>query len=227
MTTSSELRPRRFCAAVLSGIFVATSVFAVAPKQAHADEVSPSGKGIVGGALLGAEVVTITESLIGVHNGWAYLAGAVVGGAGGGVGGYFIEQNSTDGKAPVFILAGGLALVIPAVVLSLNATRYRASADASEDSAPKNSDEPANPADSSSAPAAKDATPPAPAATPAPAAAPAPTPPPQSLLDIRGGGIALGLPVPEVRPVFSTRDLRQYGMAQQTELRLPVVHVSF
>lgn len=211
-----------------------TSVFAVAPREARADEVAPTAKGVVGGGLLGAEVVTITESLIGVRNGWAYVIGGAVGAGGGAVGGYFVEQNSTDGRAPVFMLAGGLALVIPAIVLSLNATRYRASEEAIEDNAPTN--EPAadpagnltvgggSSAAGTTPPAAPPAAP-APATTPAPAAAPAT--PPTSLLNLKGGDFLLGVPVPEVRPVFSTRDLRQYGMAQQTELRLPVVNVTF
>jgi hypothetical protein len=73
--------------------------------------------------LLGAEVVTIIESIAGVRPGWAYAVGAIVGAGGGGVGGYFVEQGSTDGKVPMYMLAGGLALIIPSVVLTLNATR--------------------------------------------------------------------------------------------------------
>src|SRR5579859_1494648 len=61
----------------------------VAPlRDARADNVSPSGKGITGGGLLGAEVVTIIESLVGVRAGWAYVVGAVVGAGGGAAGGY-------------------------------------------------------------------------------------------------------------------------------------------
>src|SRR5580700_7925065 len=85
-------------------------------RDAHADEVSSTGKGITGGALLGAEVVTMVEAIAGVRSGWAYAIGAIVGAGGGGAGGYFVEHSSTDGKAPTYMLAGGLALVIPAIV---------------------------------------------------------------------------------------------------------------
>lgn len=104
--------------------------------EARADEVSPTGKGISGGALLGAEVVTIPMGIAGVHSGWAYLVGGVLGAGGGAVGGYFVEQSSLNGQGPVYMLAGGLALVIPALVLSLNATRYRPSEGATEDHPP-------------------------------------------------------------------------------------------
>jgi hypothetical protein len=226
---------------------------------AQEEQISPKGKGITGGALLGAEAVTIVESIAGVHKGWAYGVGAVVGAVGGGIGGHFVENGSSDGRAPVYMLAVGLGLVIPALVLSLNAVRYQPSDYGSEDHAPTNAP-PADPGlkggssisapaavtpvTAPAAPGASPATapppttaPPAPV-TPAPApATPAPaTPPPASgggkapsltLLDMTGGSMRLGVPVPEVRPVYTLSELRQYGMAQQTEVRMPLVKIAF
>jgi hypothetical protein len=37
----------------------------------------------------------------------------------------------------------------------------------------------------------------------------------------------LGIPVPDVRPVYSVSDQRQYGMRAETEVRVPVLHVTF
>ncbi len=105
---------------------------------ARADEVSSGGKGIVGGGLLGADVVTGTMGIIGVHNPWFYVIGGGVGAAGGAVGGFAVQQASGDGRAPMYLLAGGLALLIPAAVLTLDATRFRPSDDATEDKAPTN-----------------------------------------------------------------------------------------
>jgi hypothetical protein len=220
---------------------VATFVgMAAMPPIAHADEVSPTGKGIAGGALLGAEAVTIVESLADVHAGWAYAVGGIVGAGGGAVGGYFVEQGSNDGRAPVYMLAGGLALVIPAIVLTLNATRYRPEAGATDDHVPTApAAEPGvpgagvvEPPPGASPPAAAPApasAPPADTAPPAPAtpSAPPPAPPPQSLLDMRPGQVRMGVPVPDVRPVFSMAQQRQYGMRAETELRVPVLHVTF
>jgi hypothetical protein len=78
------------------------------PFAAHAegvDEASGTGKGIVGGALLGGELVMVTEAAFKVKPAWAYVVGGVAGGAAGGIGGYFVEQN-TDARAPMLMLAG-------------------------------------------------------------------------------------------------------------------------
>ena len=250
--TATSSRPRLFqkaSAVTTAGILAFTCVMAHAP-VAHAvetGEVSPTGKGIVGGALLGGEVVTIVEALAGVKPTWLYLLGGGLGAVGGGIGGYFVEQSSTNGRVPVYMLAGGLGLLIPAIVLTLNATRYMPSEDATEDHAPTNLP-PADPgAPSNNAVGAPIQTNP-PAAAPAPGApssngsptTPA-TPPggggtsggggppalPLSLFQMNGGTMRLGLPIPEVRPVYSMSDLKQYGMAQQTEVRMPLVKVVF
>lgn len=209
---------------------------------ARADEVSPTGKGIAGGALLGGEAVMIVESLADVRAGWAYAVGGLVGAGAGGVGGYFVEQGSSDGRAPVYLLAGGLALVIPAIVLTLNATRYRPDEGVTDDRAPTGpAAEPGVPGAGVVAPSVSPSPPPAAAPAPPadatpPSAPPAPTtpgapppiaPPPQSLLDMRPGLVRMGVPVPDVRPVFSMSQQRQYGMRAETELRVPVLHVTF
>ena len=208
---------------------VGAVVLAATARDARADDVSPTGKGIGGGALLGAEVVTITESLVGVHAGWAYWVGAIVGAGGGGAGGYFVEKGSTDGTVPMYMLAGGLALAIPAIVLTLNATRYMPEEGATEDRAPT---APAGPAAEPGVPGAgvvspsTSATPP-PAPTAAPPASAAP-PPPQSLLDVHSGALRMGVPVPNVLPVYSAVEQRRFGLrSAETELRMPVLHVAF
>ena len=60
-------------AAVLSLATVA------APSVARADDQTPSasGKGIVGGALLGAEAVMLVEAAASVKPPWAYAVGAL------------------------------------------------------------------------------------------------------------------------------------------------------
>jgi hypothetical protein len=145
-----------------------------------------------------------------------------VGAGGGAVGGWAIENASfsSDGAVPMALLAGGLALVIPAVVLSLDATRFRPEEGATEDHVPMG---PA--ADPGAAGGSVVGSPPPPAPPPAaPAGSP---PPPQSLLDMHKGEFRVGVPVPDVRPVFSMVDQRQYGMHAQTELRMAVLHVTF
>jgi hypothetical protein len=219
--------------AALLGVTVVTAP----SRMARADEVSPNGKGVVGGALLGGEVVTITESLAGVRPPWAYVVGGIIGAGGGGVAGHFIEQDnaSQNGRVPMYMLAGGLALLIPAIVLTLNATRWQPEEGATEDSAP--TAPPAEPGvvggsivtgtpATASPPAPVQPTAP-PAGTPAPPPAASPTPPPQSLFDVHGGSLRLGVPLPDVRPVFSVAERRQYGMQAETEVRMPMLHMTF
>jgi hypothetical protein len=212
-------------ALVLATVF-AVGAFSSAAQAQESGNVNSTPKGIIGGALLGMEAGTIVESIAGVRNGWVYLASDIVLGAGGAAAGYEVEKTSSSGTAPVLMLAGGLGLAIPAIVLTLDALVTR-SDNASEDNAPTNAP-PANPG----APG-KSIVGPAPAATPAPAAAPhaqlapAPSKVHLSLVDVNRAGMHLGVPMPEVRPVFSMSELRQYGLAQQTEVRMPLVQIAF
>jgi hypothetical protein len=206
--------------------------FVTYASNAAADEVSPNGKGTVGGALLGGEVVVIVEAIAGVHKTWAYGVGAAVGAVGGGIGGYFIEQGSSDGRIPVAMLAGGMALVIPALVLTLNATRYMPDETATEDKAPTNQPA-ANPGTpgGSSVEGVPGAAPPPSGGSGAPAPS-APPPPPQSLLDLQlldrtVPTVRLGVPAPRVMPMWSPKEEKEYGFRQGTEVRMPVVGVTF
>ncbi len=174
-------RIRSFAVAALAG-----SVLVGTPSTARADDVPPTGKGIVGGAFLGAEVVVFVEAIAGVRSGTAYLLGAGAGAVAGGVGGYFVEQAVSDGRVPAYMLAGGLALIIPALVVTLDQTRYLPTEGAREDRPVNNlpPSDPGKPGGSSvvgaeTAPSTPAATPPG-GVTPTPAAplAPAPATPP-------------------------------------------------
>jgi hypothetical protein len=243
----------RFVALTAAAAF--TAVLS-SPGEAAADgPVQTWGKGTVGGALLGAEVVVIPMGAAGLNRGWPYFVFGGLGMVGGAVGGYFLDQHfavSTDAKGNVtggpatpsmIMLAGGLALVIPAVIVSLNATAYR----------PPDSDrnEPAN-----NEPA-KDAPKPSPG--PSPGAIPGEAPPPgstsslrgarerpaayqyrsyrgrvaamphipTSLLDMYPGKMGFGLPAPQVRPLYTQTEMVRYGVSQGTEVQLPVFKAMF
>lgn len=233
--------------AALAAAAAFTAVLA-APGDAEAGgPVQTWGKGTVGGALLGAEVVVIPMGAAGLNRGWPYFVFGGLGMVGGTIGGYFLDKHfavNTDANGNVtgggpaepslYMLAGGLALVIPAVIVSLNATAYR----------PPDSDrsEPANNEPS------KDVPKPAPG--PAPGAAPgeAPVQPagptsfyhyraygrtaamphiPTSLLDMYRGKVGFGLPAPQVRPLFTQVEMSRFGVAQGTEVQLPVFKAMF
>ncbi|HYP74769.1 MAG TPA: hypothetical protein VER12_02365 [Polyangiaceae bacterium] len=238
--------------------FLGTLILAtlsLASLSAHAEEVSTTGKGIVGGSLLGAEVVLATEAAFKVQPAWAYVVGGVGGAAAGGVGGYFIEQDANP-KTTMLMLAGGMALVIPTTVLVLSATAYEPPANYTQDHAP--TDEPV-----AEPPRPNDTPAPAPAVTSpsgnevtAPATAPSEAPPPPvtpnptssvrkhksnahrtlpldyhltppALIGVSSNALTLGVPAVEVRNVYSRNELAFYGVNQATELRVPVLNVLF
>lgn len=214
---------------LLSGAAVAaTLVLGGSPARAAEDatEASPTGKGITGGALLGAEVVMLFEAAIKVKKPWAYALGGIAGGVAGGVGGYFVE-DSGDAKLSIYLLAGGMALAIPTTVAVLNATSYDPGADATEDRGTK--DEPV-------------AEPPQPTAAPPQGATKkarsrrvarrAPTQPelytaPPALVGASPSTLSLSLPAVEVRNAYSRAELVQYGVKQATEVRVPVMRFVF
>jgi len=222
-----RIEKRLTAAAVAAASFAA--VLAGSPTEARADgPVTPTGKGMVGGGLLGAEVVCITMGAIGVEKGWPYFVFGAVGAAGGVVGGYFVEQATATGPAEpaLFMLAGGLGLVIPTLIVSLNATHYK----------PPETDrqnEPATnePAKESPTPAAAPGSAPPPSPTtrrdhkgPAVAAIPHI---PVSMFDMYKGKLALGVPALEVRPLYTPREVWQYGVSQGNEVRVPLFQAMF
>lgn len=215
----------------MSGLTVAAfglgTLVAHAP-DARADDIKGTPKGMVGGGFLGAEVVAIPMAIAGVKAGWAYAVFPALGAAGGVVGGYFMDHAYDTSGPPqspaygsAFMLAGGMALIIPTIVLILNATRYHPAAGAVEDRAPKNVGPEANPGaagGSSVAPASKDS-----------GAGGAGQPPyvPLSLVDVHDGTLRLGLPVPEVHEAYTLKEVKELGVVQTTEVRVPVFKLAF
>jgi hypothetical protein len=221
--TSTQSARRALFLSVLVG---ASALFTTAatPPEARADEIPGTGKGIAGGALLGGEIVTIPMAIAGVRPGWAYALGGGLGAVAGGVGGFFIEggtsSSTTNGQASTYMLAGGMVLIIPALVLTLNATRYHPSEGATEDKPPPGIP-PANPGNPSGSPVSAPGD-----------AAPIPATPPTSLFDLGVAataktGLRLGVPVPDVRPMYSAAEQKAYGLPQHAELRMPVFRMTF
>jgi hypothetical protein len=225
---------------------VACALIAFAPRAASAQEdegpnqVTGTAKGIVGGALLGAEVVMIPMGAAGLKPWWPYVVFGSVGAVGGAVGGWAVEQAVADdgpAEAPLYMLAGGLALIIPTVVLSLNATTK----DQFEDTA--------DPATTTTT------TPPGePPATTTPGANPgggdgtttiqvqpdarnhpknnhkkkkSPAPLRGALFDLAGSEVRVGVPAIVVKNMYSNDEMAKFGVEQQTEVRVPFVSASF
>lgn len=207
---------------VLSSVLTSAVVFSLlaATGRAHAQEASPTGKGVAGGALLGAELVTAVEAAFRVQNTWAYIGGGVAGGVAGGVGGYFVERDSSA-RYPMLMLAGGLTLAIPTTVAILSATAYEPPSTFVQDQPP--ADEPvADPPQAAPKP-----PPPAPtgAAKGRPVAQKKALPPP-ALIGVEPERLSLSVPPVEIREVFSRAEVAM-GAPQATEVRIPVLNVLF
>lgn len=222
------MKSGRFLGCVTTAAILAASM--TGARTARAEEVSPTGKGIAGGALLGGEVVMLGEAAVGVHSGWALGLGALVGGGGGAYLGSRIESGS-DPQVSLYMLAGGVALLIPATVAALQASAYESPNDYTEDRP------------TSAMPVADPARPvaPTPAAPPAqmptssvPARAlhlhwhaPAMPAVPPGLLDLDEGALSMAVPAVSVRPVFSPTELATYGVEQARALDVPVLAGTF
>jgi hypothetical protein len=204
----------RFARSVLSSIAVAAIVSIAG--TARAQEASPTGKGVIGGALLGGELVLAIEAAFDVQSPWAYIGGGVAGAAAGGVGGYFIEKDGSA-RVPMLMLAGGMAFAIPTTVAVLSATAYEPPASYVQDQPV--TDEPV-------------ADPPRPVGAP-PRSSRARDErrtarlQPPALIDFEPRRVTLSIPSVSLHDVFTREEVATLGVQQATELRVPVVNVLF
>jgi hypothetical protein len=225
----------RFVPSVLTSAVVVSCLLRA--HGAAAQEASPTGKGVVGGALLGGELVLAIEAAFKVQSTWAYIGGGVAGAAAGGVGGYFVEKEGSA-RTTMIMLAAGLTLAIPTTVAVLSATSYEPPANYVQDQGP--SDEPvADPPKAVPAPAPV-VSPPASVPPPAPATTPSGRAPtrghmasrqphrltPPALIDVEPTRLSLSLPAVEIRDVYSRLEVAM-GAHQATEVRIPVLNVLF
>lgn len=93
--------------------------------EAQKSTVTPDVKGVVGLALLGGELGLFLPAVLGAKDTWMYIVFPAVGAIGGGIGGYFLEQNTrNDPGIAISFLVGGALLVIPTLVGSLALMSY-------------------------------------------------------------------------------------------------------
>jgi hypothetical protein len=95
-------------------------------KMVQVDEnpLKATFKGTVGGGLIGAELGFVIPALAGARDAWMYIVFPVLGAGGGAVGGYFLLDKPDHAEAAVATLVAGMALAVPALVVTLAATAY-------------------------------------------------------------------------------------------------------
>lgn len=203
-----------------------TAAATTTTSAAHAEtEVSPTGKGIAGGALLGGELGFLTLSAFGARSSWMYYTIPTALAIGGGVGGYFIEKGGSP-NAPMYMLAGGMALLIPTVVVTLSANSYSA---ASEDGTPNDAAPTGGSVKAEAGGGGGGA-----GGTTAPTTGPAKHKVdgkkslPLALLNLGGDeSLRFGVPLVHLRPTFTTDEMATYGVKQRYEVHAPVVALKF
>lgn len=199
-------------------VFAAAAVPTAA--RAEGSQAQATGKGITGGALLGAEAVMLTEAAASVKPAWAYAVGGGIGAVAGGVGGYFAEHGG-DAKLSMYLLVGGMALALPTTVAVLSASAYEPT-NYMEDRPP--ADEPvAEPAQPSAAPGPK---PTSRAVDHRAPVARAPKLPP-AIVGVGEGALTLSVPAVEVRQLYTRTEVATFGVQQHTEVDVPVLNVVF
>jgi len=207
-----QLRPLALGAAS----FLILGLSALPAAAVGQDEASGSGKATIGGTLIGAELVLLTMAAFDVQPTWAYIAGGLGGALAGGISGYYIEQEASA-RVSMVILASGFTLAIPTTVAVLSATAYEPPANYVEDKLPPDEPvaDPPQPENQSSqtAPRRKRQarlrlTPPA-------------------LLDIDPERVALAIPAVAAHDVYTPSERFVFGAKQATEVRVPVLAVTF
>ena len=211
------------------GLAAIATLVALAPSAARADgPATPTGKGIAGGILLGAEVVMIPIAIGGISDAWPYPVFGALGAGAGAVGGWGVEQSGST-AASVYMLAGGMALVIPTLVAVLNVTVYNTEDEEEEPSAEGGGSDVLQVTPPSGQPEAAPVTP-APA-KPGPAEAPKTSRSkrhiPLAIVGVDKRGLRPGIPAVELYQLYSETEIAQYGLQQGTEVRVPVVRGTF
>ncbi len=94
------------------------------PAKATSTPLSADYKGTIGLGLIGAELGFVIPALAEMDATWAYIVFPIVGAAGGAAAGYFGLERGNQPELAVASLTLGMALVIPAMVITLSSTAY-------------------------------------------------------------------------------------------------------
>lgn len=222
----------RCFAVVIVGATLALASSGMAPERAEAQvsQVEAVPKGAIGLGLLGVELGLIVPAIAGARDWWPYLVFPILGGAGGAVGGYFMDVEMDRANTPevsVAMLAIGMALLVPTIIGTLALTAYSPpteAQDADEDMEYQEQGE-------DSVEAVQDETSAAPAEETQ-----------QSRLEQRvralyaggpgflrfhRGAVLLGVPLVANLPRFTTEELQRLNIQQASDVIVPVVSAQF
>lgn len=207
-------------ATALAAAVVATVPGTAAAQTDPPEQVDSNVKGIVGLGLIGAELGFVIPAAAGLHETWAFIVFPVVGAVGGGLAGHFLIEENNATEVAVAMLATGLALVIPATVLTAKFTSY----DPSRDEPPPPPGGPAAADREGAAPGERLAR-----RLPSPPARLRPTDllARSGVLRLAPDGLRLGVPGLHLRPDLNRSEADLYGIDQRLVVHLPLFSGSF
>jgi len=190
--------------------------------SARAGEVSNNGaKGCVGLGLLAGELVVTIEAVAGVKKAWILAVTGLIALGGGAAGGYYAETSpdaETGGQVGVGLLAGGMAFLVPAMIIATHMTRFAGKKDSGaeveviveKDTGGGASEEEAA---EEEAPAEEEAAAEAPETT--------------AMINVNERMVSLAVPPLQVHPVYPQDDIGFLTGEQELEYRMNLLNVVF
>ena len=239
-----------FAAALLIAVPAAVPEVASAQAAPAPVQITTGFKGVIGLGLFGAELGFAIPALAGLDETWAFIVFPIAGAGIGATVGYFALETGTDKLAEVnvAVLAIGMALIIPTMVITLSATAY----DPDDEEAVEQEGDEAGPIQAEdyevgggaaggagATGTTGGAAQPAPAAPP-PAAAPQSSrhhraphlaqrdPRDNGLVRVNANGLFLGMPSVTTLPTYSLEEMQRLGIREQrSEVRVAVFSATF
>lgn len=193
-------------------IIGSSSFTQTAAAQTMPTQVESVPKGAIGLGLIGAELGLVLPVAFGLQETWSMIVFPIVGGAAGAIGGYFAFDEPNSAEAGVAMLAIGMALVVPATVLTLVFTSYDADDEPTSDEGDGFEEEFGDDADATET-ARNDAHERVSAGA--------------GLVHVGSRNVSLGVPGVSVRPSVTAEEALRYGGEQTAEVHLPVISGAF
>ncbi len=217
---------RKYVLLLAAACVMALTYTHAARAQTTPDEVSNNGaKGAVGLGLLAMELTVNIEAAAGVKKPWVLAVTGLVAAGAGAAGGYFAETKpspDTGAQVGVGLLAGGMAMLVPTMIIATALTKYRGRKEAAPEVEVVTEEAAAAEPEVEEAPAEKEAP-----AEEAPAEEETTEEPATALLNVSKQRLTLAVPPVIMAPVFSEDEIGVLTDEQQTEYRINLINLVF
>ena len=218
---------RKYALLLAAACVMALTWSHTARAQNTPDEVSNNGaKGAVGLGLLAMELTVNIEAAAGVKKPWVLAVTGLVAAGAGAAGGYFAETKpspDTGAQVGVGLLAGGMAMLVPTMIIATALTKYRGRKEAAPEVEVVTESAPAAEAEGE----VEEAAPAETETEEAPAEEESSEEPATALLNVSKKKVSLAVPPVIMAPVFSEDELGVLTDEQETEYRINLINLVF